>query len=96
MAAGEAPENATLHSAEGFVSHLLPPRTYAVFRHRGLLADLGRTYKYAFGTWFPGCGRESLAAEHFEYRNRDYPGDTPDSVTELWIPLAEGASLTPV
>jgi AraC family transcriptional regulator len=70
------------------VEGLLDRGTYAVFEHRGRLAELGKTYEYVYGVWFPASGRESLAAEHFEYHGPDFKGDLPESVTELWIPLA--------
>jgi len=72
----------------GFERYVLSQRTYAVFEHRGKLAELGRTYEYIYGVWFPRSGRESLPAEHFEYHGPDFRGDFPDSVTEIWIPIS--------
>lgn len=71
----------------GMEARVLPRREYAVFEHRGPLAELERSYRYIYGVWFPKAGREALAAEHFEYRGPDFSGDGPDSLTEIWIPL---------
>ncbi len=72
---------------KGMKAHELPRREYAVFEHRGMLAELERSYRYIYGVWLPKAGREALAAEHFEYHGPDFAGDGPDSVTEIWIPL---------
>jgi AraC family transcriptional regulator len=95
--AGAAAAASTVESADGpalpasypagFERYSLPARTYAVFEHRGKLARLGATYEYIYGVWFPRSGRESLAAEHFEYHGPDFRGDFDDSVTEIWIPI---------
>lgn len=62
--------------------------SYAVFTHRGLLRDLGRSYRYIYKTWFPRQSLDFAAAPFFERRAPDYPGDRPDAATELWIPIA--------
>ncbi len=72
---------------KGMVERTLPRREYAVFEHRGPLAELALSYRQIFGVWFPKAGREALAAEHFEYHGPDFKGDGPDAVTEIWIPL---------
>ena len=66
----------------------LPAGRYAVFTHRGLLRDLGATYRYVYKTWFPRSGAEYARAPFFERRGPDYPGDVPGAETEIWIPLA--------
>jgi AraC family transcriptional regulator len=62
---------------------------YAVFVHRGLLRDIGRTYRYIYKTWFPRRGERFAMAPMLERRAPDYPGDAPEAETEIWIPLAE-------
>lgn len=65
----------------------LPAARYAVFVHRGLLRNLGSTYRYVYKTWFPRSGAEYARAPFFERRSADYPGDLPLAETEIWIPL---------
>jgi AraC family transcriptional regulator len=90
LAAGEvATGGAERELPAGFEPWTLPERTYAVFQHRGKLAELGRTYEYIYGVWFAKSDRESAAAEHFEYHGPDFRGDFPDSVTEIWIPIQD-------
>jgi predicted transcriptional regulator YdeE len=60
---------------------------YAVFEHRGLLRNLGSTYRYIYKTWFPRQGAAFAQAPFFERRKPDYPGDRPGALTEIWIPL---------
>jgi AraC family transcriptional regulator len=60
---------------------------YAVFEHRGLLRDLGSTYRFIYKTWFPRQGAALAQAPFFERRKPDYPGDRPGALTEIWIPL---------
>jgi AraC family transcriptional regulator len=73
---------------EGMESWSVAAASYAVFAHRGLLRDLGRSYRYIYKTWFPRQSLDFAAAPFFERRAADYPGDRPDAVTELWIPIA--------
>lgn len=61
---------------------------YAVFVHRGLLRDIGRTYRYVYKTWFPRRAERFAMAPMLERRAPDYPGDGPEAETEIWIPLA--------
>jgi AraC family transcriptional regulator len=60
---------------------------YAVFVHRGLLRDLGRTYRYIYKTWFPRQAERFAMAPMLERHAPDYPGDAPGAQTEIWIPL---------
>lgn len=80
--------NRATKALAGFSAYSIPAGDWAVFLHRGKLMELGKTYEYIFGVWFPKSGRESAPAAHFEYHGPDFRGDFPDSVTEVWIPLA--------
>lgn len=75
-----------------FSRRALPAGKWAVFTHRGYLRDIPKSYEFIFGAWFTKSDWQSAPAEHFEYRGPGYKGDFPDSVTEIWIPLLEGAA----
>jgi AraC family transcriptional regulator len=62
---------------------------YAVFVHRGLLRDIGRTYRYIYKTWFSRQAERFAMASMLERHASDYPGDRPEAETEIWIPLAD-------
>jgi AraC family transcriptional regulator len=62
---------------------------HAVVTHRGPYSRLGETYRWLYGVWLPGSGREPADAPPFEvYRNT--PGETPpeDLLTDVHLPLA--------
>lgn len=75
-----------------FSARTLAARKWAVFTHKGYLRDIPKSYEFIFGAWFPKSEWQSAPAEHFEYRGPDYKGDFLDSLTEIWIPLLEGAA----
>lgn len=71
----------------GMTVHRIPARKYAVFTHRGRLMELQKTYDYIYKTWLPGSGMDFLPAEHFEYHGPNFTGDTPESETQVYIPI---------
>jgi len=82
-----APTGAALSLPFGMEVLRLEAADYAVFEHRGLLRDLGLTYRYIYKTWFPRQGAELAPSPFFERRGPDYPGDMPGALTEIWIPI---------
>lgn len=62
---------------------------YAIATHRGPYESLGDTYKYLYGEWLSGSGREPRAAPPFEiYRNNPTDTKPEDLLTEIFLPLA--------
>ncbi len=74
---------------KGMMVHEIPARQYAVFTHRGRLMELQKTYDYIYKTWLPGSGTDFLSAEHFEYHDQNFTDDTPESKTQIYIPVKE-------
>jgi len=93
VGAAGAARDATCDSARpstgpsGMETFRIEAADYAVFEHRGLLRNLGSTYRYIYKTWFPRQGAAFAQAPFFERRKPDYPGDQPGAFTEIWIPL---------
>lgn len=73
--------------------HPLIPKTlsagkYAVFIHRGTLANLPKTYQYIFGTWLLTAKEELDEREDFEvYEHKILSLDHPDNEVKIYIPL---------
>lgn len=61
---------------------------YAVFTHRGTLANLYKTYQYIFGTWLQTTKEELDGREDFEVYEREVLSfDAPDNEVKIFIPL---------
>ena len=61
---------------------------YAVFTHRGTLANLFKTYKYIFGTWLSAAEEELDDREDFEVYEREVTAfDDPDNEVKIYIPI---------
>lgn len=73
------------------VGKTIPAAEYAVFSHRGPVAGLKQLYGYAYGTWLPSSGYENPYNYDFEYYGKDFAGDGPDALTEIWIPVKRQA-----
>jgi len=63
---------------------------YAVLIHKGSYDGLHDTYRWLFGEWLPGSGRELKSAPSLEVYRND-PNTTPPEqlVTEIRVPLQE-------
>lgn len=61
---------------------------YAVFTHRGTLANLFKTYQYIFGTWLQSTKEELDDREDFEiYEHEIRSFDGPDNKVKIFIPV---------
>lgn len=61
---------------------------YAVFTHRGTLANLYKTYQYIFGTWLQSTKEEVDDREDFEiYEHEIRSFDDPDNKVKIFIPV---------
>lgn len=61
---------------------------YAVFTHRGTLANLYKTYRYIFGTWLPSTKEDLDDREDFEiYEHEIHSFDDPDNKVKIFIPV---------
>jgi AraC family transcriptional regulator len=87
LSALEVPPSDRVEAPAGMEIWPIAAARYAVFAHRGLLRDLGLTYRYIYKTWFPRSSERFALAPMLERRAPDYPGDAPGAETEIWIPL---------
>lgn len=67
----------------------LPPRSYAVFEHRGHICALGDTYSSIWNEALPGLNRVVANAPILERHNPTFNPRTGEGGIALWIPLEE-------
>lgn len=61
---------------------------YAVFIHRGTLANLLKTYQFIFGTWLPTAKEQLDDRDDFEVYEREVKSfDNPDNEVKIFIPI---------
>jgi len=78
----------------GMVRVDLPAARYAVFTHRGPIADIGRTYDYVYGTWLAQAPYEADGTHDFEYygpRFDDEDPSSPASEVDIYLPVRPSA-----
>lgn len=73
---------------EQVTRRVLEQGEYAVLRHKGDMSGLAAAYKWLFGAWFPGSGREPLQDYSLEIYRTD-PEQTPpeESIVDICVPL---------
>jgi AraC family transcriptional regulator len=87
LAGVEIPAAELTAMPEGMEVWSLKRARYAVFTHRGLLRNLGNTYRYIYKTWFPRQDINFAAGPFMERRAPDYPGDQIGAETQILIPI---------
>lgn len=77
---------------EGMVRHEVPAATYAVFTHRGPIANLPETIRFAMEVWLPNSGYRWNLIEVERYDHRFSIESPQESEMETWlgIVLADG------
>lgn len=68
------------------VGKVIPKHKYAVFTHKGSAENLGDTYKYIHGIWFPNKKYILNKGFDFEYYTTDKDGN---DIIEIYIPIIE-------
>lgn len=62
---------------------------YAVLRHTGHYDTLGEAYRWLFGVWFPGSGRQPSGTAPYELYVNDASKHPPEEwLTDICVPLA--------
>jgi len=69
------------------VGRKIPPSTYAVFTHLGLLAKLPETFHYGHKTWLPASPYEPAGWFDLELYDSRFKGDSEDSEVDVCIPI---------
>ena len=70
---------------EGMVRHEVPATTYAVFTHRGPIANLPETIRYAVEDWLPRSGYRWNLIEIERYDHRFSIESPQESEMETWM-----------
>ena len=70
---------------EGMVSHEVPATTYAVFTHRGPIANLPETIRFAMEEWLPRSGYRWNMIEVERYDHRFSIESPQESEMETWL-----------
>lgn len=65
----------------------LAPQDYAVFTHKGPLADLGKTNDYIWKVWVSQSGIELADAPDFELYDHRFNPDHEDSMFDIYVPI---------
>lgn len=73
---------------EGMVAREIPAAEYAVFEHRGSLETLQQTYRFIYSDWLVNSGYKMVGSQDFELYDQRFKFGQPDSVMEIWIPIA--------
>lgn len=68
------------------VGKIIPKHKYAVFTHKGKPDNLGETYKYIHGTWFPHKKYEIHEGFDFEHYTQDEHGN---NVIRIHVPIID-------
>jgi len=72
---------------QGLDRLVLAPRRYAVFEHRGHIAEIGRSWNAIFAQWLPRSGRELTGDPEFERYDARFDPATGNGPVEIWIPI---------
>lgn len=67
----------------------VPPQTYAVFKHDGHVAEIGRTWKAIFGNWLPDADHKLVDAPQLERYGEGFDTESGMGDIEIWIPVAK-------
>lgn len=74
----------------GMVTRTIPTGKYAVFTHKGPLANLKATYDYIYKNWLPGSGYTLPTNYDFErYDERFNPMNQENSEIDIFVPIKE-------
>lgn len=65
----------------------IPPQTYAVFRHDGHVAEIGRTWSAIFAEWLPASGHRPVDAPLLERYGEGFDTETGLGDIEILIPV---------
>ncbi|MFM7710742.1 MAG: GyrI-like domain-containing protein [Ferruginibacter sp.] len=71
----------------GMESLTIPAGQYAVFTHRGDLAEFGRTMYRIITEWLPSSGYVLDHRPHVEVLGKKYKHNHPDSEEAIWLPV---------
>lgn len=71
---------------DGMVAHRVPGNEYVQFLHKGMEAELGRTYDFIYSQWLPQSGRQ-FGGYDFEVWDDRYQPESSDNEIEVYVAL---------
>jgi AraC family transcriptional regulator len=74
---------------EGMVVCNIPKATYALFTHKGAIADIRLTVEYIWGTWVPKSGRELADSPDFELYDERFDPETGTGEVDIYVPVKD-------
>jgi AraC family transcriptional regulator len=72
---------------EGMISLEVPKQTYAVFTCT--LPTIGQAFEHINHTWLPQSGYQRAGGPEFEYYDKRFDIQKPESEMDLYIPIEE-------
>jgi AraC family transcriptional regulator len=67
----------------------IAPGRYAVFRHKGHVSELRRTYDAIWNQWFPSSGAAPSDAPIIERHDPNFSVETGYGGLEIWTPIQD-------
>ncbi|MBN1503155.1 AraC family transcriptional regulator [Candidatus Woesearchaeota archaeon] len=72
---------------KGMIIKTIPASKYAIFTHKGIVDQIGKSWNYIFSEWLPKSGIElNKNGLYFEYYDRRYR-EGASSETDIYIPI---------
>ena len=71
----------------GMAGFTVPAGTYAVFTHKGPIADLHQTIAAIWREWLPASGLTTTGAPDFELYDERFKMQSPDSEVDVYVPV---------
>ncbi|MEO0459379.1 MAG: GyrI-like domain-containing protein [Myxococcota bacterium] len=82
-------EVADFDENDGYDRLVVPAGPYAVVTHEGPASNIGQTYQFMFGDWFPKSGKQMAPRPNFERYGPGYNAEKGEGDTEIWFPVAQ-------
>jgi AraC family transcriptional regulator len=72
---------------DGMVICDIPEATYALFTHKGAIADIKHTVEYIWGTWVPESGCQLLDSPDFELYDERFDPQSGTGEVDIYVPV---------
>jgi AraC family transcriptional regulator len=72
---------------EPFETLRIDPGSFAVFTHRGPIAEIHQTVRHIWSVWAPKADHALRGAPDFELYDERFKADSPDSELDIYIPV---------
>ncbi len=72
----------------GFTSLSIPEKTYAIFKHKGLMKEFNKTYRKVINEWLPQS-EYIQDGNILELYNEEFKMNSKDSVMYIYVPVVK-------